>query len=113
MISEVYIKNIPISPKKMRFLLAEVKKLGPVNALRILKFSPKKGAHFFWKAIKSAFDNQQSLAKLDPNLIEFKTLAIEEGTKLKRWRAGAKGTPRNYKRRYAHIRLTIGTKNKK
>jgi len=76
MVAKVYIKNVPISPKKMRFLLAEIKKLGPVEAMRVLKFSPKKGANFFWKAIKSAFDNQQSLTKMDPNLVEFKTLTI-------------------------------------
>lgn len=111
MIGRAYIKSVPISPKKMRFLLTEIKTLGPARALQVLKFSPKKGAQFFWKAIKAAFDSQPSLAKMDPDLVEFKLLAVEEGKKLKRWRAGSKGMAKTYRRRVAHIRLEIGPKN--
>jgi len=112
MIAKAYIKNLPISPKKMRFLLAEIKKLGPIEALRVLQFSPKKGARFFWKAIKAALDTQPSLTKMSPDLVKFKVLTIEEGRKLKRWRAGSKGMAKTYWRRSAHIRLVISAEDK-
>jgi len=36
-------KNLPISPKKLRFLLPPLRKISPVGALDYLFYMPKKG----------------------------------------------------------------------
>ena len=106
-----YIKNLKISPKKLRFLLPAIKKMSPVESLDYLFYTPKKGAKIFYKAIKSAITNAKAVLKTSEDLLKFKVLTVEEGRKLKRSQPGGKGTVKPIKKRYAHIKviLTVGT----
>ena len=102
-----YIKNLPITPKKLRFLLPSVKKLSPKEALEKLPYVNKKAAQFFYKAIKSAVDNAKNLYGVNENMLKFKLLTVEEGIKLKRWRAGSRGRAKPYMRRRSHIKIVL------
>lgn len=108
--SRTYIKNVKITPKKLRFLAPEVASLGPVTALEYLEYTPKKGARIFYKAIKSAINNATQTLKAEPEKLVFKHLIIEEGTKLKRFRAGGRGTAKPYRKKFAHIKIVLTTK---
>jgi len=108
--SNTYIKNIKLSPRKLRFLLPGIKKLSPVASLDYLLYSPQKGAKFFYKAIHSAIDNAKNTLKANPDLLQFKTLTIEEGNVLKRYNPGGRGTAKPFKRRMAHIKITLTAK---
>ncbi len=108
--SNTVIKNVRISPKKLRFLLPELKKLTPQKALDYLFYTPKKGAKILYSAIKTAINNAKIALKTDDNLLKFKVLAIEEGIKLKRYRPGGRGTVRPYKRRFSHIKIVLEKK---
>jgi large subunit ribosomal protein L22 len=109
--SQTYIKNAKISPKKLRFLLPEVKKLKPVVALDYLFYTRKKAAKIFYKSIASAISNAKSLLKVDPGLLEFKLLTIEEGQKLKRFKPGGRGGVKPIKRRFSHIKIILVAKS--
>jgi len=104
---QTYIKNLKISPKKLRFLLAEIKKKKPADALDHLFYTPKKPAKIFYKAIKSAVDNAKSTLKTNENLLKFKLLTVEEGRRLKRFQPGGRGTPKSIMKRYAHIKIIL------
>ncbi|MFN4212563.1 MAG: 50S ribosomal protein L22 [Microgenomates group bacterium] len=108
-----YIKNIKISPKKLRFLLPEIKKLKPAEALDCLLYTPKKGAKIFYKAIKSAIDNAKNVLKIREDLLRFKLLTVEEGGRLKRYRPGGRGTVKPIVRRMSHIKIILKAENKK
>lgn len=107
-----YIKNIKISPKKLRFLLTDIKKRKPQEALDALLYSPKKGARFFYQAIKSALSNAKIKFQTDQEDIFFKTIAVEEGRKLKRFKAGGRGVVKPIVRRYSHIKVVLTMKDK-
>jgi large subunit ribosomal protein L22 len=100
-------KNLRISPKKLRFLLQEIKKRKPVEVLDYLYYSPNKSAKVFYKAIKSAVANAKNTLKVDENLLQFKLLTVEEGQKLRRFRPGGRGTAKPFKRRFAHIKIIL------
>lgn len=105
--SITYFKNLKISPKKVRFLLPAVKKLKPTMAMEHLFYTPKKPAKILYQAIKSAINNAKVSLKVADDLLKFKSLAIDEGFKLKRYNPGARGNAKPYKRRYSHIKIVL------
>ncbi len=104
------IKHNKISPRKLRFLTDAVKAMKPAIALEHLGLSQKRSAKILWKAIKSAVDNGKTVYNMVPEKMEFKTLAIDEGIYLKRYRAGSRGTGKPYKRRTSHITVVLSQK---
>mgnify|MGYP003729964135 CR=1 FL=1 len=105
-----YFKNLPISPKKLRLLLFGLKNIKPVLSLEYLEYLPKKGAKILKKAIKSAIDTTKSSLKIDENELKFRTLAVDGGRKLKRYRPGARGTVKPIFRRFSHLKIILMTK---
>jgi large subunit ribosomal protein L22 len=105
--SRTYIKNVKISPKKLRFLVPAIKEHKPQESLDYLRYTRKKSAQVLYKAIHSALSNARSTLKVRDDMLKFKTLTIEEGMKLKRYRAGARGMVRPYLRRYSHIKIVL------
>lgn len=104
---KTYIKNIRISPKKLRFIVEEVKKMKPVEAIEALSYSPKRGAKILLKAIQSAINNAKNNFKISEDLLKFRLLTIEEGSRLKRFRPGGRGTIKPYQRRSSHIKIIL------
>lgn len=105
--ARAYIKNVKMTPKKLRFLLHEVKKLTPQQALERLLYVEKKPARVLLKAIESAVQNAKQVLKTDESKLIFKTLTVEEGNKIKRLKAGGRGMAKPYVRRYAHIKIIL------
>ncbi len=105
--SLTYIKNLRISPKKMRFLLGAIKKLKPQEALDYLYYTPKKPARIFYKVIKSAITNAKNVLKIEESQLHFKLLTVEEGQKLKRFRSGGRGTVKSIKKRFSHVKVIL------
>lgn len=105
--SKTYIKNVKITPKKLRILLPAIKNLKPQEALDRLMYTPQKGARIFYRAIQSAVSNAKSSLKTEIDRLKFKTLLVEEGQKLKRFRAGGRGMTRPYARKFAHIKVVL------
>ena len=104
------IKHTKISPRKLRFLTDAVKSMKPAIALEHLGLSQKRSAKILWKAIKSAVDNGKTVYNMVPEKMVFKTLAIDEGIYLKRYRAGSRGTGKPYMRRTSHITVVLSQK---
>lgn len=111
--AKAYIKNIRISPKKLRLIVDDVRKMRPIEAMEALFYSPKRSAKILRKAIKSAVDNAKKNLGVKEEVLRFKLLTIEEGRFLKRFRAGGRGTVKPYKRRSSHIKIILSVvKNK-
>lgn len=106
-------KNLKITPKKLRLLLPEIKKLTPIQSLDYLYYSPKKGAKIFYKAIKSAINNAKNNFKISDDLLKFKVLTVNEGQKLKRFKPGGRGTVKPFKKRFSHIKIVLTAEEKK
>lgn len=106
-------KYILTSPKKIREVASLVKRLTPGQALERLPFIRKGSARELQKVIAVAIANakQQGEANID-NLV-FKEILVNEGPRLKRWRAGARGRAKPYKKRMSHIRVVLKTRETK
>lgn len=105
--ARAYSKNLKISPKKLRFLLPEIKRMSPADSLVSLMYMPNRPAKIFMQSIKSAISNAKILLKVDEKMLRFKHLTVEEGQKLKRFRAGGRGTAKPILKRFSHIKIVL------
>lgn len=104
---QAYIKYVHISPKKLRFIITDIKKKTPRQALDHLFTSQKRSSKVLYKAVKSAVDNARQVFKTDDSALRFKTFLVEEGPSLKRMRPGSKGMANMYQRRTSHIKVVL------
>ncbi len=107
--SKTYLKNLKMSPKKLRFFLPELKKKKPAMALDYLFYAPQKAAKILYFALKSALTNAKNTLKVSEDLLEWKVLTVEEGQKLKRYKPGGRGTAKPFKIRFSHVKIILGT----
>lgn len=106
---QTYLKNISVSPKKLRFMLPDIKKMKPTRAVEKLFYAQQRSAHVLYKALQSAISNASRALKCDADLLKFKLFTIEQGQKLKRFRAGSRGTAKPVVHRYSHIKIILET----
>lgn len=105
-------KFIRMSPRKLRLVVPLTKGLSPREAVDRLPLSGKRAAGPLTKVIKTAIANakQKGLGERD---LTFKEIQINEGPRLKRWRAGARGRVKPYRRKMSHIRVILESKEPK
>ena len=77
-------KDIKISPRKLRLLVNDIKKLNPFEILTRLEFVNTKSARILIRDIKNAIANAKNNYKLNPETLKFKEIRVDEGTKIKR-----------------------------
>lgn len=99
-------KYIGSTPRKLRLVADMVRKMNPAQALLTLGFTPKYAAQYLSKAIKTALANAK-IQKLDAEKLVFKRIEINEGPKLKRFRAGTRGRAKPYVKRMSHIKIVL------
>jgi large subunit ribosomal protein L22 len=104
-------KFLIMSPRKLRVVADAIRDLQPTEAFEKLPFIKKRAAVPLRKVVGAAIANavQQGMKEED---LMFKEIQINEGPRLKRWRAGARGRAKPYKRRMSHIRVVLMTKSK-
>lgn len=98
-----------MSPRKLRLVVPLVRNLPPGEALEVLPHVGKRAAEPIARVIKTAIANAKE-KKIDVRDLIFKDIQINEGPRLKRWRPGARGRIKPYKRRMSHIRVVLETK---
>lgn len=99
------------SPRKVRLVVALIKKLSPMDAIVKLPFVSKKAAGDLLKVVKSAVANARFQGASDTDLV-FKEIQIGQGPSLKRGRAASRGRWHPYKKRMSHITVVLTTKEK-
>ncbi len=97
------------SPRKLRAVVAVIKKLKPTEAVEKLPFASRRAAGDLSKVIKSAIANARVQGASDTELI-FKEIQIGEGPRLKRGNAASRGRWHPFKHRMSHIRVVLTTR---
>ena len=92
-------KFLRISQRKVNLLTKEVIRLVPQEALLRLKFARQQSATAFSKVIKQAISNATNVKNLDEKTLKFKSIFVNKGATLKRWRAKARGRISQIKKR--------------
>ena len=102
--------NIKQSPKKLRKVANCVRGLNVNKALSSLKHMDEKGAEIIGKTLSSAIANAGNNEKFDRdmNSVIIKTITVDEGPPLKRFRARALGRANRIKKRTSHLKIIIG-----
>ncbi len=105
-------KFVRMSPKKLRYVVPLLKGLTPTEATTKLPFVGRRAADPIRKVILTAVANakQQGISETD---LSFKEVQINEGPRLKRWRAGSRGRAKPYVRPMSHIRVVLVAVEKK
>jgi large subunit ribosomal protein L22 len=102
------LKGVRLSAQKGR-LVADLVRGKPVDqALNILAFSPKKGAHIIRKVLESAIANAEHNDGADIDTLKVKRIYVEKGTVLKRFTARAKGRGNRIVKPTCHVFVTVG-----
>lgn len=113
-ISLAVLKNVPSSPRKMRYVADMVRGMEVFKALGVLKFSNKEASAKIEKLLLSAISNweQKNERKAETGELYIKTIKVDEGSMLKRLRPAPQGRGHRIRKRSNHITVVVDTYNK-
>lgn len=95
------------SAQKARLVADQVRGLPVEKALQVLQYSPRAAAHVVRKVLESAVANAEHNDGADIDELTVKTIYVDEGPTLKRFRARARGRANQIKKRTCHIRIVV------
>ena len=108
-VSLAILKNVPTSPRKMRYVVDMVRGMEVFKALGVLKFSNKAAAERVEKLLLSAISNweQKNERKAETGELYIKTISVDGGSMLKRLRPRAQGRGHRIRKRSNHVTLVV------
>lgn len=103
-------RDIRISTRKVRLVADAIKNLSVSEALDVLLVIEKRGASTLRKILNAAIANAVNNSKLDKANLVIKSIDVNEGTSLKRFRPSARGRTHPYKKRSTNLRIVLEEK---
>ena len=111
--AKAILRNVPTSPRKMRYVVDMIRGVDVEKALNILKFSTKHPAREVEKLVVSATNNwkekNQGMNPEDMGLF-VKEVFVDGGTMLKRWLPAPQGRAYRKRKRSNHVTLIIDSR---
>ncbi len=105
------LKNCPMSPRKMRLVVDNIRGRNVDEALDILKFTKKEAATWLEKVILSAIANWEHKNGMTLNADDYdlfiKTAFVDGGTMLKRFRPAPHGRAHRIRKRTNHVTIVV------
>ena len=101
------LKGARISAQKARLVADQIRGKSVGEALNILAFSTKKGAHLVKKVLESAIANAEHNEGADIDELRVATVFVDEGMTMKRIRPRAKGRADRILKRSCHITVKV------
>lgn len=101
-------KGVRVSAQKGRLIADQIRGKPVEKALNLLTFSPKKSAAIVKKVLESAIANAEHNDGADIDELKVKTIHVEKGASLRRFRARAKGRGAKIEKQTCHIYVTVG-----
>lgn len=108
------LKNVPTSPRKMRMVADLIRGKKVNKALSLLKYEPKEGAARLEKLLLSAISNWQNSnedARLEDADLYIKSITVDGGKILKRFRPAPQGRAHRIRKRSNHVTLIVDSAN--
>jgi len=102
------LRSIRLSAQKGRLVADQIRGLKVDRALNVLNFSAHKAAGIIKKLLESAIANAEHNDAADIDELKVKTVFVERGTSLRRFRPGPKGRGMRITKPTCHIYLTVG-----
>jgi large subunit ribosomal protein L22 len=104
-------RYLPISAQKMRLVCDQVRNMDADQALVVLRYMPQKGANFLYKLLESAVANAEENFEMNRQDLYITHLSANEGPRLKRVKAGARGRYKPRVKRMSHINLVLAERS--
>jgi len=100
------LRGLRISPRKVRLVADLIRRKSVAQAANILKFASKRAAGPMAKLLDSAVANAKGNDMKEPELF-IQKITVDEGPKLKRWRARSMGRANTILKRTSHITIVL------
>lgn len=105
------LRNVPMSARKMRLVVDNIRGKRVEDALDILRFSKRESAIWLEKLVLSAVANWENklggLESADDYGLVIKTAFVDEGTMLKRFRPAPHGRAHRIRKRTNHVTIVV------
>lgn len=107
------LRNIPSSPRKMRYVVDLIRGMEVGRALGTLRFSQKAASVPVEKLLRSAISNweQKNDRKAEAGELYISQAYVDEGVTLKRMRPAPQGRGYRIRKRSNHVTLYVDSKN--
>ncbi|HXG42411.1 MAG TPA: 50S ribosomal protein L22 [Dehalococcoidia bacterium] len=102
-----FVRNAPVSAKKVNLILDQIRGKRVDEALTILRFMTSPKARIVAKAVRSAAANAENNYNLDPRRLRIVACWAGEGIRLKRLNPRARGRADVIQRRRANITIVV------
>ena len=108
------LKNVPSSPRKMRYVVDLVRGMEVTKALATLKFCSKDASKDLEKLVRSAIANweQKNDRKAENGELYISRIFVDEGATLKRMRPAPQGRGYRIRKRSNHVTVFVDAKTK-
>lgn len=100
-------RYVRLSPKKARDLARALKGRPVPVALAMLGFSGRRAAFWLRRTLRSAVANAENTHHMSAENLVIARAEVQEGPRLKRWTAVARGSAHPIQHRYSHIRIVL------
>ena len=108
------LRNVPSSPRKMRYVVDLVRGMEVSKALATLKFCSKDASKDLEKVVRSAIANweQKNERKAENGELYISKIYVDEGATLKRMRPAPQGRGYRIRKRSNHVTVFVDALNK-
>lgn len=107
------LKYLRIAPRKVRLVADLIRGKRVSLAKNILDFTLKRSAKPLRKLLDSAQANALHNFQLDPESLRIAEIRVDEGPRLKRWRARARGRAAEIQKKTSHVTLVLEGEKKR
>ena len=107
--SSAHLRLLRIAPRKVRAVVDIVRGQPVEKALATLRFTPKAAALPVAKLIRSAIANaEQKSSGVDIDRLYVKTIMVDQGPTLRRFRPRAQGRATRINKKTSHVTVELG-----
>src|ERR1700743_2147169 len=107
--AKAILRGVRISPQKARLVADQVRGMPVGRATDLLAFSDKRAAQLLKKVLLSAVANAENNLGADVDELKVAAVRGDEGPRLKRMHARAKGRGSRILKRTSHITVVVGS----
>ena len=105
------LRNCPMSPRKMRLVVDNIRGKSVIESLNILKYTKNEGSIWVEKLLLSAIANWEvkggNLYSADDHELYVKTVMVDGGSMLKRFQPAPHGRAHRIRKRFNHVTLVV------
>lgn len=107
MVSTARLRHLRVGPRKVRLVADLIRGKNVEEALNILQFVDKRSARPLAKLVKSAVANADEKPGVDVDRLYIKTLMVDGGPTIKRFRPRAMGRAAPILKRTSHVTVHL------